>query len=637
MTEAPAGCEPPITPERTFALVVGIESYEIGGFDLSGPARDATRFADWLTGTAGVPQANVRLLLSPLARNANGVTADPATQKCVEDALLKDLPQRDGDLLWIYWAGHGFLDRAHQLLLPYSDATAAHTTHLNLTSALRMWQSTTVGGARFRRVAAIADACRIDSRWKGGCLGFGAVEYPVGQPVTARRQFVLYAARPGEAAGNRAELEAGQFTDTLLKRLDRLTVAEAVRDLVDIARAVQGDFATMKADGRAWQEPTFEIATGWDEAPLYGGGWTDGSGASGARVLDQLAWTELGELLRNFTKAPPYTYEAYRWAFEVAGSAPPAGHRLPSAQLTEIARDLNNRQGASSGVPLVLPFVQHLASRSPRSDWAESATAWVERTRARLNADPLPPPPRAATEPPALHIRLTPEGEDEYWLQLWLYQDAFENVGDYDRPMDLAAVRTTLCHHLLARPGSAMPQRIEFHVPYELLEEPFESWELPVGRRNRITSLGCRYEVVLRCPDERQGLAEEPWRTKWQWYETHGGRHPEAVHEVCDTDVSGELADVLQLGEPPVCVLADVTEHLVPDALDAVLDSGIPIAVWRRPSPATTEPLRNALEADSLDVAELPKKLKHLRVRRRPLALLWDNPGQVPARRSLSS
>ncbi|MDL2078472.1 caspase family protein [Streptomyces sp. GXMU-J15] len=636
MTEAPAGCEPPITPERTFALVVGVESYEIGGFDLSGPARDATRFADWLTGTAGVPQANVRLLLSPLARNANGVTADPATQKCVEDALLKDLPQRDGDLLWIYWAGHGFLDRAHQLLLPYSDATAAHTTHLNLTSALRMWQSTTVGGARFRRVAAIADACRIDSRWKGGRLGFGAVEYPVGQPVTARRQFVLYAARPGEAAGNRAELEAGQFTDTLLKRLDRLTVAEAVRDLVDIARAVQGDFATMKADGRAWQEPTFEIATGWDEAPLYGGGWTEPHAPSGARVLDPLAWTELGELLGGY-RTPPHTYEAYRWAFEVAGSAPPPGHRLPSAQLTEIARDLNNRQGTRPGVPLVLPFVQHLASRSPLSDWAASANAWVERTRERLNADPLPPPPPKPPEPPALHVRLTPEGDDEYWLQLWAYQGYFENVGESERPMDLDAVRTALGEHLLTHAASALPQRIEFHVPYELLQEPFETWQIPTGRRNRTVVLGCRYEVVLRCPEERQGLTEEPWRAKWQWYETNGGRHSDAVHHVCDTDVTDDLADVLQLDEPPVCVLADVTEPVIPDALDAILDGGIPIAVWRRPSPATTEPLRNALEADSLDVTELPKKLKYLRVRRRPLALLWDNPGRIPDRRSLSS
>ncbi|MGW7299508.1 VMAP-C domain-containing protein [Streptomyces sp. NPDC054829] len=638
MTEAPAACEPPITPERTFALVVGIESYEIdGGLALSGPARDATRFADWLTGTAGVPQANVRLLLSPLSRNSAGATADPATRENVEDALLKDLPQRDGDLLWIYWAGHGFLDRAHQLLLPYSDATATHTTHLNLTSALHLWRSTTVGGGRFRDVVAITDACRIDTRWRGDRLGFGSVAYPVGQPVPARRQFVLYAARPGQAAANRAELGAGQFTDTLLRRLDGLTVADAVRDLVDIARAVQGDFADMKRNGRASQQPTFEIATSWDESPLFGDRWTDPSGSTGARVLDQLAWTELAELLKDFPRMPPHTYEAYRWAFEVADSAPPAGHCLPSTQLTEIARDLNNRQGTRPGVPLVLPFMQHLASRSRLSVWATAATAWVERTRERLGADPLPPPPPEPTVPPALHVRLTPESEDEYWLQLWTYQGDFENVGDSEQPLDLEAVRKALGDHLLTHKASAKPKRIEFHVPYELLEEPFETWEVPTGRPNKTASLGCWYEVVLRCPDEREGLVEEPWRTKWRWYETHGGRHPEAVHEVCDTDVTDGLADVLQLNEPPVCVLADVTEPLVPNALDAVIDSGIPIAVWRRPSATEKEPLRTALEMDSLDVAQLPTKLKHLRVRRQPLALLWDDPGRIPVRRSLSS
>ncbi len=185
-----------------------------------------------------------------------------------------------------------------------------------------------------------------------------------------------------------------------------------------------------------------------------------------------------------------------------------------------------------------------------------------------------------------------------------------------------------------------MPQRIEFHVPYELLEEPFETWQVPTGRGDRTTPLGCRYEVVLRCPEERLGLAEDPWRTKWEWYETHGGRHPDAVHEVGDADVAEGLADELQLDASPVCVLADVTGPLVMDALGAVLDGGIPIAVWPRSSPAPDESLRKALgaeEPDVLDVAALPDALRRLRVKRRPLALLWDDPGRVPARRSLSS
>ncbi|WAZ26014.1 caspase family protein [Streptomyces cinnabarinus] len=637
MTAPPLAAEPPIAPERTFALVVGIESYEINtGLDLSGPARDAVRFADWLTGTAGVPQDNLRLLLSPLAGNQAGTAAKPATGKNVMDALFEDLPRCDGDLLWIYWAGHGFLDPQHQLLLPYADATAGATTPLNLTSALHWWRSSRVRRGRFRHLVAIGDACRIDTRQAK--LDFVKVEYPVGLPTPQREQFVLYAARPGETARNLTELQAGLFTDTLLKRLEDRSAAEAVRDLVGIAQAVQGDFAMMKANGTAWQEPQFEIARSWDGSPLYGDHWTDSTAPVGAPALDHTAWKELGQVLTG-CQTPSYTYEAYRWAFEVTGCVPPAEHKLPSPHLTEIVRDLDHRQGTSRAVPLALPFIQHLASRSRRPEWAADAQAWVDRTLERLGADPLPPAPPQPAERPALHIRLTPDGDDDFWLQLWSYQDRFENVGDYEEPMGLAAVRTVLGNHLLAHRAS-MPQRIEFHVPYELLEEPFETWQVPTGRGDRTTPLGCRYEVVLRCPEERLGLAEDPWRTKWEWYETHGGRHPDAVHEVGDADVAEGLADELQLDASPVCVLADVTGPLVMDALGAVLDGGIPIAVWPRSSPAPDESLRKALgaeEPDVLDVAALPDALRRLRVKRRPLALLWDDPGRVPARRSLSS
>nr|WP_260859881.1 caspase family protein [Streptomyces cupreus] len=627
----------PIAPERTFALVVGIESYGIGrGMDLSGPARDAVRFAEWLTGTAGVPKSNLRLLLSPLARNEVGVEAKPATRENVEDALFEDLPHCDGDLLWIYWAGHGFLDPTHQLLLPYADATAGYTTHLNLTSALRWWQSNKVGGGRFRRLVTIGDSCRIDTR-RAQRVGFPKVEYPTGRH-TDRKQFTLYAARPGETARNRAELEAGQFTDTLLRHLQDRTLEQATLGLVEIARDVQRDFAVMKGNGTAWQEPQFEIAVGWDGSSLHGDRWTDDGTASGAPVLDQHAWTELGDLLTG-RPMPPYTYEAYRWAFEVARCAAPAEHTLPSRHLTEIVRDLDSRQGTSSNIPLALPFIRHLASRSRHADWAAAANDWVDRTRERLGAAPIPPPPARTAELPALHVRLTPEGDDRFWLQLWSYQGDFENVGDYERPMDLEAVRLALGAHLVAN-AARSPGRIEFHIPYDLLEEPFETWQVPTGRATKTCALGGRYQVLLRCPEERQGLAEAPWRTKWEWYETHGGRHPDAVHDVRDDDVSDGLADELQLDESPVCVLAEVTGPLVMDALGAVLDGGIPIAVWRRPSPGPDESIRTALGATPpalLDVESLPAALRRARVRRRPLALLWDDPGRIPERRSLSS
>lgn len=633
---------PTLDPERVFALVVGIESYQVGqGWSLPGPARDAVRFADWLTGTAGVPQAHVRLLLSALDESGSA-PCPPATWENVQRVLFDELPECDGDLLWIYWAGHGYLDSRDQLLLPCADATLGLTRHLNLQAALRWWRSSNVPRGRFQRVVAVGDTCRIEEK-RARKLRFGISEPAAGDLMPERRQFVLYAARPGEAAKNDAERRAGQFTDTLLKHLANKAADESVQGLVDIAREVQTDFAVLRAKREAWQEPQFVINEGWDGSPLFGDHWAadGGSNPSGAPVLDQLAWAELGQLLARGS-LPPYSYDAYRWAFEVTGCAVPPDDALPSTSLLGIVRDLDSRQGRHGGFPLALPFVRHLAvwSTEGSADWAAEAHAWVDRTGDRLGTSPVPFPPARSADSPSLHVRLTSDDGSRYWTRIWLYQREFESVWESGEPLELEAVRTAFGQELFSRRSHA-PTRIEFHVPYELLDEPFESWQIP-WRGNKTRELGCFFEVVLRCPDERQGPAEAPWYRKWKWLEAQGGKHPEAVRDVRDSDVSGNLGASLQATEPPVVVLAEVAESVVMDALDAVLDGGVPIAIWRRPAgvqDGTAEPIRTALavEPAAFDVQTLPSRLREARIARCPLALMWDDPGRIPERQTLTS
>jgi hypothetical protein len=636
---------PALDPERVFALVVGIESYQIPGWSLPGPARDAVRFANWLTGTAGVPQTHVHMLLSPLQKE-HPQTVPSATSENVHRVLFEELPQNDGDLLWIYWAGHGFLDSRRQLLLPCADATIPFTRHLNLQAALRWWQSTNVPGGRFHRVVAVGDTCRIETQ-KARVLKFGANEPEAGDLTPERRQFVLYAARPGEAAKNQADKGAGQFTDTLLKHLADQPVDKTVEDLVGIAHAVQADFRIMRANGEAWQEPQFVISEDWNGSTLFGDQWADAttgavSEPSRPPVLDQEAWTELGPLLQGLRRLPAYSYDAYRWAFEVTGCAVPPGDELPGSHLLDIARDLDARQGRRLDLPLVLPFVHFLAARARKHDaqWADEAGAWADHTRIRLGTAPVPAPPEPAAESPALHIRLTPDDNHRYWTRMWIYQNEFESVWESGQPLELEAVRGVLGQQLAVRRSHA-PTRIEFHLPYELLDEPFESWKIP-WRGSRMKEVGCYYDVVLRCPDERQGPAEAPWYRKWEWLTAQGGRHSQAVREVCDSDVSEYLGPSLQETDPPVVVFAEVTEPMVMDTLDAVLDGGVPIAIWRRPAGVrggTAEPIRTALAVASgpFEVHTLPARLRNARIRRHPLALMWDDPGRIPERQTLTS
>ncbi|MFH8370933.1 hypothetical protein [Streptomyces sp. NPDC018031] len=385
--------------------------------------------------------------------------------------------------------------------------------------------------------------------------------------------------------------------------------------------------------------------------------------------LDQTAWDRLGALLGD-RALPAHTHAAYRWAFEISGAVPPVGNGLPPGGLTEVVKDLDERQGVRPDVPLAVPFVRYLAARSQTADpcWARQLADWVSDTCARMAVGPVPVPPAAAC-PAVLHLRLEPAlAEGRYWARMWLHRGSFEAVWESeDAPLPLDDVRRELGRQLLAAgAGHAGAdavmgvERVEFHVPFALLDHDFECWPLPIGRAGRPRALGLLYQVAVRCPEERDGVTEQLWRRKWDWYQAHGGRHPEAVRVVPEQEVTHALGDRLQADHPPVCVLAEVSGARLEDALDAVLDAGVPIAVWRRGGPPGAagpgEGLVSALAGDDrdasaggtgVDVQHLPRRLRDLRLRHtgapegpqgwhHPLALLWDDPDCRPQCRSLA-
>lgn len=621
-------------PKRVYALIVGVESYQVSAaWNLPGAARDALRFAAWLTGPGEVPASNVRMFVSALpqaslGKELEGVPA--ATQENVERALFDELPHQDGDLLWFFWAGHGFLDDRNQLLLPYSDATGPRTRHLNLESALRRWMTTHVPRGRFGRQVVIGDACRVHDR-PASKLSFDRCDYGRGDAVVERRQFVLYAARPGEAAQNLNERSAGRFTDLLLDRLQTRTLDQSVADLVDIAREVQADFHGLRENGLAWQQPHFLIDRDWTGSTLFGYRWEGVSPGSVLR-LDQLAWDQLGPILKQ-RPLPPYTYDAYRWAFAVAGCVPPNTAFLPAGSLTELVRDLDSRQGRES-MPLALPFLRYVAARVDDRRWATELESWVGATCQRLNTTPLPTPPDRAPEPMALHIQLTPSTEDRvYGIRMWLHRDRFEFVREADRPVNLDGVREEVGRQLSVLCGRQALQavrRVEFHIPFELLHEEFEQWTAPIGRHGKEKMLGRHFEVVVCCPDERTGVAGDHWLRKWQWFTANGGNHPEAIRLLSEGDTSSDL----HVADPPVCVLAGVSAEHIGDVLDDVLDGGVPIAVWYRDDQQGG--LGDVLLGSANDLHELPATVYQRRNQNHRIALLWDDPARRPDSRSLA-
>jgi hypothetical protein len=147
-----------VNPAHAHAIVVGIEKYDIGEtWDLNGPAVDAARFIRWLRGR-GVPANNIRLFAAPLERNKGelaslDVQARPADSKTVIDAL-GDFAGRSGELLFLFWGGHGVSGEDSRRLF-YSDVAPNLLRSSQFPAVLRFFRS--LGG--FSRQVFFVDTC----------------------------------------------------------------------------------------------------------------------------------------------------------------------------------------------------------------------------------------------------------------------------------------------------------------------------------------------------------------------------------------------------------------------------------------------------------------------------------------------
>jgi hypothetical protein len=251
-------------PEKTFAVVVGVEKYAAGTeLNLPGPVHDAGRFIRWLL-SKGVPSSQILLFLSPLETNqaqANqfGLPAQPAEEALITAALLDTLPQRAGDLLFLFWGGHGVMDAEGNRRLLYADAMTNNLRNLNLNSLLNAWRTQALRG--FLRQICLVDACAnyLERRFSGVSLP-GHV-YPAGLPRTDVKQFALLAAAPGEFAKNSGR--SGIFSSALLDRLEQSGAAWPP-DMVALNQQLQEHFADLRDRGETRQMPTHIWYRDWD-------------------------------------------------------------------------------------------------------------------------------------------------------------------------------------------------------------------------------------------------------------------------------------------------------------------------------------------------------------------------------------
>ncbi|MFF3773314.1 hypothetical protein [Streptomyces sp. NPDC002232] len=393
------GTHAPADPSRTYAVIVCAERYRAGNGvlpDLPGLGRGGRRFAAWLEGQ-GVPPENIVLLASE-AGPPGGMTAPPAagrrpddesTSTAVEDLLTDQVPSWRGELLWVYWSGHGFIDPQGRTRLVLSNATDTNLRNLDLDSVLRLYQSSFVDG--FTRQRFLVDACRRDL----SASDIAAGRYPdpmslpfPGTPYRDRDQLAWLAASPGELAGYSAREGKSWFTDAFLETLEDTGAGlDSVPDYDLLRTALVAKLeAEAPRDGWSRQPVLLRLRSGGDpvriDELLAGDGAADPF-APAADATRPAAVPELDAYLRWLT-------ETHRHLESVIAGVPV---RAPLAELPALPVPVTDRSTQHTR----LREVDYLSSEAVSGSLADhplptylTATGHVDRHSAPAG-EPVPP------------------------------------------------------------------------------------------------------------------------------------------------------------------------------------------------------------------------------------------------------
>ncbi len=251
-------------PERTFGLIVGIERYYESTWNVKGGGlvNDALKFAEWLTGKQGVPQENIRLCLSPVEESQELVSqcqlpVAEATLFKLDDIINNFLLRKSGDLLFIFWAGHGLITSERDRKLFCADATYQNWQNIDLNSLL---QSLSSDLFEIRHQICLIDACAnyyLDFSTKP--INLGSKIFNSGKPRQDSQQFVLLATRDGEKAKVSPE-KTGYFSQAVRKALEQAPAESFPPNMKVVAEQVKESLVKLERK----QHPTYWYYRTWD-------------------------------------------------------------------------------------------------------------------------------------------------------------------------------------------------------------------------------------------------------------------------------------------------------------------------------------------------------------------------------------
>lgn len=249
-----------VDPAQALALAVGIERYAYGSeMDLPGAAEAACDFAEWALGR-GIPPERVILACTWLEANPpvdlpfRPVQATAASLQ----ATIAGLDRESGELLLMYWCGHGVLREGRERLLHTADAARGNLLSLSVDEMHRYLSSSRLTG-RFRHQILLIDACANFLEEVGIDETVPTLSFPVGRPQHHVSQFSYFAAGQGETADyNRTRREA-TFSEAVLSWLQEHGSDRLPPDVAALRAHVDEVFAVKHAAGELRVRPVCRI------------------------------------------------------------------------------------------------------------------------------------------------------------------------------------------------------------------------------------------------------------------------------------------------------------------------------------------------------------------------------------------
>lgn len=244
---------------RVYAACIGIEHFPSAPeWDLPGAASDALRFARWLT-ASGVPAVNVSLLASAVPSQVKRLRSEAAAAGIAwQEAVSRDqlmhhftstLEKLDGELLYVYWGGHGVLDQDERWLLFGPDASPSDPCCLDVHDLYTHMTRASLRG--FGQQVFFIDACATFLEWHSMPNAPAIARFSTG-PRRRVDRFAWHAVAPGQTAENNPAELTGVFSKALLDWLEHS--GRGFRpNLVSLAAYLTECFT---AGGAAAQTPT---------------------------------------------------------------------------------------------------------------------------------------------------------------------------------------------------------------------------------------------------------------------------------------------------------------------------------------------------------------------------------------------